>query len=119
MALPMKTAKKKSTKVNLRPGVYTSEIISVADHEDYRAGDACVVTYQLSSDDRTFVYRETFLNDPDDPRYAKFVEYLANNGIVVTEWDQLLGLREKVQLLKENKGKRGIHLNIVDRLVLK
>lgn len=118
MALPMKTAKKKVAKVKIRPGTYTSEITNVADHKDYRVGDACLITYQLSSGDDTFVYRETFINDPDDPRYAEFMDYLSKNGIEATDWDQLLGLREEVQLLKESKGKRGVYLNIVERRVL-
>ena len=119
MAMPMKLATKKAAKVKLRPGTYTSEIVSVADHKDYRAGDACVLTHQLSNGDETFVYRETYINDPDDPRFAELMDYLSDNGIVVTDWDQLLGLREEVQLLKESKGKRGVYLNIVERRVLK
>lgn len=118
MALPMKPAKKETSKVKIRPGTYISEVISVADHKDYRPGHACEVTYQLSQGDKSWTYRETYINDPDDPRFAEFMEYLSANGIEVTDWDQLLGLREEVQLLKESKGKRGVYLNIVDRRVL-
>lgn len=118
MTLPMKTAKKKTNKVKIRPGTYTSEVISVADHKDYRPGDACEITYQLSQGDQSWTYRETYINDPDDPRSAEFMDYLSRNGIEVTDWVQLLGLHEEVQLLKESKGKRGVYLNIVERRVL-
>lgn len=111
--------KKQGTKDKIRPGIYISEIVSIAEAKGYKAGDAYTITYQLSDGDKHFSYRETLINDTEDSRTAFLVNYLAENGIQVSDWSQLVGLREEVHLLKESKGQRGVFLNIVDRRIIK
>ena len=114
----MKAAKKKDVNAKLRPGTYTAEIISVAETKGYKPGDAYTLVYDLSDGDKSWSYSEIFISDPDDSRTAIFADYLSDNGIEITAWNQLVGLREEVQLLKESKGKRGVFLNIVERRIL-
>ena len=116
MGYPIKQSRlNQRKKSRLVPGDYDAVVISVDDAPGFVPGDAFRVTYELTRNGKSYTYHETFINDLGVDRTAEFADYLAKNGIPTDDIDQFVGRREKVKLLKENLGGRGIHLNIVER----
>lgn len=101
-------------KPGLRPGIYTSTVVSVESAPGYAEGHAQQVSYELAdSAGNVYTYREIFRTaEPVGQRSENFFDYLADNGI--TEWEQLVGCQERVTLLYEFVGSRK-YLNIVER----
>lgn len=116
MGYPLKMSKSnRRKKTGPSPGDYDLVVVSIEDDPGYRPGDAFRITYELSRNGKVYPFRETFVNDLSIERTADFVQYLADNGIPAENIDMFVGRREKVKLLKENLGERGIYLNIVER----
>ena len=115
MGYPLRRAKDHVRKARLQPGEYQSQAVSVEEASGFVAGDAVTITYELEKAGNKWSFRETFMCQLHNPRTAAFVEYLENNGVDSQDLNDFVGCREKVQLLKEDKGERGVFLNIVAR----
>lgn len=116
MGYPLKMSRSNQRKkTGPSPGNYDLVVVAIEDDPGFRAGDAFRIIYELSRDGKVYPFRETFINDLSIERTATFVQYLVDNGIPAENIDLFVGRHEKVKLLKENRGDRGIHLNIVER----
>lgn len=109
-----KKAATTAKKPGLRPGTYTSTVVSAESAPGYAEGHAQQVSYELAdSAGNVYTYREIFRTaEPVGQRSEFFFDYLADNG--VTEWDEFVGCQEQVTLLYEFVGDRK-YLNIVKR----
>ena len=107
--------KKQNRKTGLCPGIYTSEIVSVMEATGFVPGHAYTIVYELDQNGKSFPFSETFINDSEIPRTANFCKTIEGYGLEIDTWDQLVGLREEVEILKESMGKRGVYLNIANR----
>ena len=115
MSYPIKKISRAVVKNKLRPGEYDAVVVSLTDAAGYVPGDAFTIAYELQREDNIFRFKETFINDLYDPRTAKLINYLADNGISADDLNTFVGCHEKVTLLKEVIPGRGTFLNIVDR----
>lgn len=115
MGYPLKKSSSSSSKKSIRPGDYDAVVLKLADAAGYVPGDAFTVTYELSRDGKIWTFKETFVNDLEEPRTAAFVKYLTDNGIDAGNIDAFVGCHEKVKLLKQAIPGRGTFLNIVER----
>lgn len=102
-------------KPRLSPGLYEGRIVSVEDAPGFVPGEAIKITHYLEKDGVAFDYSEIIMTDARHKRTADFMHFLEENGYDPEYLGDLIGVKERVELLKEDKGPRGVHLNIHSR----
>ena len=82
------------------PGEYTSTVIKIEEAPSYKAGDAYKITYLMSSteDSREFEKSEIFINSMQNERTAKLINDWKNDGFIVNNIEDILGVMESVTL---------------------
>lgn len=105
------TAKKES----VRPGSYTSKVVSVSWDEDYIEEAMLLILYQLTDKDgKTFPFNERFFNITNNERTERFLDYLSENGVDDIFCDYV-GKEESVVIKKVPQENGRVFLNIVQR----
>lgn len=101
---------------SLRVGTYDSVLVDVQPNEKFIDGAAYTFKYELT-DPQTgekFEKSETIINDARNKRFNTILKNLKNKGIIVTNFEDFVGMKERVTLKYEPVGGRS-YLNIVDR----
>ena len=107
-------------KPRLVPGTYLSTITSIEEAPGFAANSAMKISYLLEKGGTTFEFSEVMMISASYKRTADFMKYLIDNGYDPEYLGDLIGVRERIDLLKEDKGPgRGVHLNIVNREFIK
>lgn len=106
-------------KPRLVPGTYDSTITSIEDAPGFVANSAVKISYLLEKNGATFEFSEVMMISARHKRTADFMKYLEDNGYDPEYLGDLIGVKERVEILKEDMGLRGIHLNIVNREFIK
>ena len=65
----------------LLPGTYEASVKAVDDSEDYFPGEAFTIVYNVTTVGGCVDYRETFINDSDEPRTADLLSDMESAGI--------------------------------------
>lgn len=106
-------------KARLAPGSYVSTIVSIEEAPGFVANSAVKIDYLLEKEGTTFEFSEIMMISARHKRTADFMKYLEDNGYDPEYLGDLIGAKERIELLKEDKGSRGVHLNIVNREFVK
>lgn len=106
-------------KARLTPGSYVSTIVSIEEAPGFVANSAVKISYLLEKNGATFEFSEVMMISARHKRTADFMKYLEDNGYDPEYLGDLIGVKERVEILKEDMGLRGIHLNIVNREFIK
>ena len=89
----------------LAPGTYRSTVTHIGYADDYVAGTAIEIQYELTAaDGSTFPYREIFYNTSGNPRTRDFFKYLDANGIPLDALEEFVGFHETLVIKKSTRG---------------
>lgn len=124
MGYPLNKARKNFTSVNnskkkLFPGTYNSEIISVDDAPGCVPGSAFIITRRLIllNGEEEFEKTEKLIWSLENDRTSTFINKLEDNGIFIDDSDDLIGVKEIVEIAYETVHGHQ-YLNIVDSKII-
>ena len=101
--------------VKLAPGSYESKLIRVKPAKGWVPGTAYELIFKIKVEEEKFLEKPTvFQNSTDNKRTREFIEYLEDNGVVIKDFEELLGLCEILDFAYEDvNGKK--FLNVYHR----
>lgn len=98
----MYRTEKNSRKKTLKPGIYTSKVVSIGYDEEYDGEDAIRVKYELTDEKgSTHTFTEIFWNTGRNERTSEFFDYLEQLGISEDNLQEFKDCRERVTIKKK------------------